>query len=162
MLDVFAQFFVGRPLLDESAAEREIQAVTAEDSRNRVNDDRRKRMVLQHSVAGRTHGAHTWSKFGTGNATTLDEAAAARAYRHVDPNRGHSPPCRCWASARVPAWTGSTTHHHSPPLILIAHHHSLRDRRSSHCVDSIAACPRIPSRSPARGGARLRSRSTSG
>ena len=66
VLDVFAQFFVGAPLLDKSAAEREIEAVTNEDSRNRVNDDRRLRMALQHSVSGRTTGSQSWSKFGTG------------------------------------------------------------------------------------------------
>ena len=85
VLDVFSQFFVGSPLMDESAAEREVQAVTAEDSRNRVNDDRRRRMVLQNSVAGRTHGAHTWSKFGTGNVTTLDAKAAEKAGVAVRP-----------------------------------------------------------------------------
>ncbi len=85
VLDVFAQFFVGSPLLDASAAEREVQAVTSEDSRNRVNDDRRRRMVLQHSAAGRTHGAQTWAKFGTGNATTLGTEAAAKAGVEVRP-----------------------------------------------------------------------------
>ena len=56
-LDIFAQFFVGEPLLDPSAAERELNAVTAEDSRNRISDDRRLRMVLQHTVAARERGA---------------------------------------------------------------------------------------------------------
>ena len=79
VLDIFAQFFVGAPLLDASAAEREVEAVTNEDSRNRVNDDRRLRMVLQHSVDGRTHGTQTWSKFGTGNKGTLGAAAAEAA-----------------------------------------------------------------------------------
>lgn len=78
-LDIFAQFFVGEPLMDAGAAERELNAVTAEDSRNRINDDRRKRMVIQHTVADKRAGSQTWAKFGTGNASTLDAAAAARA-----------------------------------------------------------------------------------
>lgn len=85
VLDIFAQFFVGAPLLDASAAAREIEAVTNEDSRNRVNDDRRLRMALQHSVSGRTTGSHTWSKFGTGNKTTLGAEAAAAAGVEVRP-----------------------------------------------------------------------------
>jgi len=85
VLDVFAQFFVGAPLLDKSAAEREIEAVTNEDSRNRVNDDRRLRMALQHSVSGRTTGSQSWSKFGTGNKSTLGAEAAAAAGVEVRP-----------------------------------------------------------------------------
>ena len=79
VLDVFAQFFAGRPLLNEGCSDREVQAVTAEDSRNRINDDRRRRVALQHTVAGRERGAHTWSKFGTGNESTLGSVAAAKA-----------------------------------------------------------------------------------
>lgn len=78
-LDVFAQFFIGQPLLDWNAAERELNAVTAEDSRNRINDDRRARMVLQHTVPTRDVGVTTWSKFGTGNTSTLGPEAAAAA-----------------------------------------------------------------------------------
>ena len=80
VLDVMAQFFHGRPLLDPSAAERELQAVTAEDARNRINDARRALMVLQHSVPGdKTLGATTYGKFGTGNAETLGPKACAAA-----------------------------------------------------------------------------------
>ena len=41
VLDIFAQFFVGTPRLESSMAERELHAVDAEDSRNRLNDTRR-------------------------------------------------------------------------------------------------------------------------
>ena len=40
VLDMFAQFFVA-PLFTESATERELKAVDAEDSKNRTNDGRR-------------------------------------------------------------------------------------------------------------------------
>ena len=85
VLDIFAQFFVGEPLLDEGAAERELNAVTAEDARNRINDDRRKRMVVQHTVPDKRVGTHTWAKFGTGNKDTLGPAAAAAAGGAVRP-----------------------------------------------------------------------------
>ena len=53
--------------------------MTAEDSKNRINDDRRKRMVLQHTAPSKRQGVYTWAKFGTGNSSTLDDAAAAAA-----------------------------------------------------------------------------------
>jgi insulysin len=83
-LDIFAQFFVA-PLFTESATERELKAVDAEDSRNRTNDARRVLQVLKaaadadHSpeASGPTDGSggvtarHPWTKFSTGNSTTL-------------------------------------------------------------------------------------------
>lgn len=46
-LDIFAQFFIA-PLFTASATERELNAVDAEDSKNRTNDGRRLRALPQH------------------------------------------------------------------------------------------------------------------
>ena len=76
VLDVFAQFFVGRPLLSASVSDRELMAVDAEDARNRLNDARRFIQVLKHTGVGDgTRGAQTFQKFSTGNANTLSAEA---------------------------------------------------------------------------------------
>ena len=66
-LDIFAQFFIA-PLFTASATERELNAVDAEDARNRTVDGRR---LLQVLKAAADVPQHPWAKFSTGNSTTL-------------------------------------------------------------------------------------------
>lgn len=65
-LDIFSQFFVS-PLFTESATDRELHAVDSEDSKNRINDDRRMLQVMK-AVSSKNH---YYSKFSTGNIKTL-------------------------------------------------------------------------------------------
>jgi insulysin len=75
VLDIFAQFFV-EPLFTESATERELNAVDAEDSKNRTNDGRR---ILQVLKAAADAPEHPWTKFSTGNSTTLQGGGVSPA-----------------------------------------------------------------------------------
>jgi insulysin len=72
-LDRFAQFFVA-PLFTASAAEREMNAVDAENAKNLQNDHRRL-YQLQKALANPDHAFH---KFGTGNLETLGTGPAAK------------------------------------------------------------------------------------
>eukprot|EP01043_Picozoa_sp_COSAG02_P067483 COSAG02_NODE_10862_length_1844_cov_1.195415_1_plen_303_part_01 len=65
-LDIFSGFFTC-PLFTESATEREVHAVDAENSKNLQNDGRRLFQLLKAAA----DPAHPWSKFGTGNLETL-------------------------------------------------------------------------------------------
>ena len=71
-LDIFAQFFIA-PLFTESATDRELKAVDAEDARNRTNDSRRVLQVLKAAA----DVASPWKKFSTGNSETLQGGGAA-------------------------------------------------------------------------------------
>ena len=71
-LDIFAQFFI-EPLFTESATGRELQAVDAEDARNRTNDSRRVLQVLKAAA----DAPSPWRKFSTGNSETLQGGGAA-------------------------------------------------------------------------------------
>ena len=66
-LDRFSQFFLA-PLFTESATDREVNAVNSEHEKNVPNDARRIRGVEKATVEQN----HVYSKFGTGNRTTLD------------------------------------------------------------------------------------------
>ena len=66
-LDIFSQFFK-RPLFDTGAIKREIMAVDAEDSKNRIIDARRLLQVLKHQI---DPSKTDYSKFSTGNIKTL-------------------------------------------------------------------------------------------
>ena len=72
-LDIFAQFFIA-PLFTASATERELNAVDAEDARNRTVDGRR---LLQVLKAAADVPGHPWAKFSTGNSATLHGGGAA-------------------------------------------------------------------------------------
>ncbi|KAL3795275.1 hypothetical protein HJC23_008360 [Cyclotella cryptica] len=65
-LDIFTHFFIG-PLFTKSGTGREVHAVDSENSKNLVNDGRRRWQVLK-SLA---HQDHHFSKFSTGNKLTL-------------------------------------------------------------------------------------------
>lgn len=72
-LDLFSQFFKD-PLFTEDAIAREVMAVDAEDSKNRIIDGRRilqvtKNLMLQN---------HPYSKFSTGNVNTLASGDAEK------------------------------------------------------------------------------------
>ncbi|EED96030.1 predicted protein, partial [Thalassiosira pseudonana CCMP1335] len=69
-LDIFGNFFIG-PLFTKSGTAREIHAVDSENSKNLVNDGRRRWQVLK-SLADEEHH---FSKFSTGNAITLPASA---------------------------------------------------------------------------------------
>ena len=71
-LDIFAQFFIA-PSFTESATDRELKAVDAEDARNRTNDSRRVLQVLKAAA----DAASPWKKFSTGNSETLRGGGAA-------------------------------------------------------------------------------------
>ncbi|OQS05951.1 insulin-degrading-like enzyme, metalloprotease family M16A, partial [Thraustotheca clavata] len=65
-LDRFAQFFIA-PLFTESATEREMHAIDAENAKNLMDDSRRMYQLMK-SLA---NPAHPFHKFGTGNLDTL-------------------------------------------------------------------------------------------
>jgi insulysin len=72
-LDLFSQFFKD-PLFTEDAIAREVMAVDAEDSKNRIIDGRRilqvtKNLMLQN---------HPYAKFSTGNVNTLASGDAEK------------------------------------------------------------------------------------
>lgn len=71
-LDIFGNFFIG-PLFTKSGTAREIHAVDSENSKNLVNDGRRRWQVLK-SLADEEHH---FSKFSTGNAITLPASAGS-------------------------------------------------------------------------------------
>jgi insulysin len=71
-LDRFAQFFLC-PLFSESAAEREINAVDSENSKNLQSDAWR----LLQLMKGAAHTAHPWSRFNCGSRETLQDKPAA-------------------------------------------------------------------------------------
>ena len=66
VLDVWSQFFV-KPLMRDDAVEREIQAVTAEDTKNRILDNRRLLQVVKDLIIPES----SYKKFSTGNVRTL-------------------------------------------------------------------------------------------
>ncbi len=66
VLDVWTQFFIA-PLMRDDAIEREIQAVTAEDSKNRINDSRRTLQTLKSLIVDN----EVYKNFSTGNVETL-------------------------------------------------------------------------------------------
>ncbi|XP_041369113.1 insulin-degrading enzyme-like [Gigantopelta aegis] len=66
-LDRFAQFFLS-PLFTASATEREVNAVNSENDKN-LQSDQWRLMQLEKSLA---NPDHDYSKFGTGNKTTLE------------------------------------------------------------------------------------------
>uniref|UniRef100_A0A914XIB4 Insulin-degrading enzyme n=1 Tax=Plectus sambesii TaxID=2011161 RepID=A0A914XIB4_9BILA len=72
-LDRFAQFFLS-PQFTESATEREVMAVDSENSNNLQNDAWRL-IQLERTMSD---PKHDYSKFGTGNKTTLLEDAKAK------------------------------------------------------------------------------------
>ncbi|KAJ1437208.1 Metalloenzyme, LuxS/M16 peptidase-like protein [Ochromonadaceae sp. CCMP2298] len=72
-LDIFSQFFKG-PLLSTEAISREVMAVDAEDSKNRIIDGRRSLQVLKHQI----RPSHNYAKFSTGNLKTLAFGDVAR------------------------------------------------------------------------------------
>lgn len=65
-LDIFSQFFK-QPLFNEDAISREINAVDAEDSKNRIIDFRRMLQVLKYL----TSSQNLYYKYSTGNLFTL-------------------------------------------------------------------------------------------
>ncbi|KRK02280.1 insulin-degrading enzyme isoform X2 [Drosophila yakuba] len=67
-LDRFAQFFIA-PLFTPSATEREINAVNSEHEKNLPSDLWRIKQVNRHLAKS----DHAYSKFGSGNKTTLSE-----------------------------------------------------------------------------------------
>lgn len=69
-LDIFSHFFIS-PLFTKSGTGREVHAVDSENSKNLVNDGRRRWQVLK-SLAD---SGHHFSKFSTGNKFTLPAAA---------------------------------------------------------------------------------------
>lgn len=71
-LDRFSQFFIA-PLFTESATEREINAVNSEHEKNLGIDIWRIGQVKK-SLA---NSSHPYSKFGTGNKTTLNDIPKA-------------------------------------------------------------------------------------
>ena len=65
-LDIFSQFFK-EPLFNEGSTAREVRAVDAEDSKNRILDGRRSLQVFKSLLLPN----HRYAKFSTGNAKTL-------------------------------------------------------------------------------------------
>ena len=65
-LDIFSQFFK-RPSFTENAIAREVMAVDAEDSKNRILDSRRVLQVTKDLIIK----DHPYAKFSTGNVRTL-------------------------------------------------------------------------------------------
>ena len=65
-LEIFSQFFK-EPLFHENSTAREVRAVDAEDSKNRILDGRRSLQVLKSLIIP----SHRYAKFSTGNAMTL-------------------------------------------------------------------------------------------
>jgi len=68
-VDRFANFFVG-PLFSPSGTAREVNAVDSENSKNLTTDGRRRLQILKAMADPNHH----YSKFSTGNATTLPAA----------------------------------------------------------------------------------------
>ena len=78
-LDRFSQFFIA-PLITNEGSSREANAVDSENAKNINDDGRRDLQIRKHSV----NPTHNYSKFGTGNATTLvTEPAAAGVDVHA-------------------------------------------------------------------------------
>mmetsp|Transcript_13269 Transcript_13269/g.27085 ORF Transcript_13269/g.27085 Transcript_13269/m.27085 type:complete len:1231 (+) Transcript_13269:234-3926(+) len=69
-LDIFSNFFIA-PLFTMSGTEREVHAVDSENSKNLINDGRRRWQILK-DLADKNHH---FSKFSTGNKKTLPAAA---------------------------------------------------------------------------------------
>eukprot|EP01041_Mallomonas_annulata_P001218 gene1218-2369_t len=65
-VDIFSQFFKN-PLFNANATSREVRAVDAEDSKNRILDGRRVLQVMKSLLQPN----HPYAKFSTGNARTL-------------------------------------------------------------------------------------------
>ena len=65
-LDIWSNFFV-KPLFRDDAIGREVMAVTAEDSKNRILDGRRMLQVLKDVMDPR----EKWTKYSTGNVHSL-------------------------------------------------------------------------------------------
>jgi len=65
-VDIFSNFFVA-PLFTRSGTEREVQAVSSENSKNLTADGRRRLQILKDLV----DPDHYYSKFSTGNSETL-------------------------------------------------------------------------------------------
>ena len=68
-IDIFSNFFVS-PLFTRSGTGREVNAVDSENSKNMTNDARR-RLQIMKALAD---PSHHYSKFSTGNASTLPAA----------------------------------------------------------------------------------------
>jgi insulysin len=66
VLDIFSNFFVA-PLFTSSGTGREVQAVDSENSKNLTADPRRRLQILKDLA----DPEHYYSKFSTGNSTTL-------------------------------------------------------------------------------------------
>ena len=92
-VDIFSNFFVA-PLFTSSGTEREVQAVSSENSKNLTADGRRRLQILKDIADPQ----HYYSKFSTGNAETLPtddpeklemvrEALLAFHRRHYLPER---------------------------------------------------------------------------
>ena len=77
-LDIFSQFFKC-PLFQTETMCREVMAVDAEDSKNRIIDARRLLQVLKHQIQPQ----HTYSKFSTGNLKTLVYGDVERYGEHL-------------------------------------------------------------------------------
>eukprot|EP00741_Cyanophora_paradoxa_P018552 tig00021070_g17911.t1 len=72
-LDVFAQFFI-EPLMDESAADREVNAVDSEHQKNLLLDSRRGYYLLKEAASEE----HPFSRFSTGSLETLRDGPRAK------------------------------------------------------------------------------------
>ena len=72
----FGQFFL-EPLFTESATDRELNAVHSEHTKNVANDFWRLYQIMRHMGDHK----HDFSKFGTGNLTTLDEVPKSKGIR---------------------------------------------------------------------------------
>ena len=70
-LDIFSQFFK-EPLFTREAIGREVMAVDAEDSKNRILDGRRVVQVMKNLMIS----SHPFTKFSTGNVQTLADGDA--------------------------------------------------------------------------------------
>jgi insulysin len=75
-LDIFSQFFVA-PLFSLSGTDREVNAVDSENSKNLTADVRRRLQILKDLC----DPEHAFSKFTTGNATTLPTSTPAELER---------------------------------------------------------------------------------
>jgi insulysin len=85
-LDIFSNFFIN-PLFTKSGTGREVHAVDSENSKNLVNDGRRRWQILKDLG----DATHHFSKFSTGNKFTLpaaseDATAAGAAAESKDVN----------------------------------------------------------------------------
>ena len=65
-LDIWSNFFV-KPLFRDDAIGREVNAVTAEDSKNRILDGRRMLQVMKDIMVP----SEKWTKYSTGNVNSL-------------------------------------------------------------------------------------------